>query len=399
MKLFHREVVYRPVPSPFYEVEACESWLTDMAARGLFVEKMGRMLARFRRSTPQPVRYRLTAARLKGGWMDNAPSEPLSSEKALYAEYGWYFVCAQQEFFLYACEDPGAPELHTDPAVQALSLKMARHSAWSGFLGALIVLVAQFTLNGRGRLVRLLVEMPLLSCCIYLYFFGSLFLAFRDLYNILRLSRRLRRGYAPDHWKNWRPAAWIHWISQGITTCALVLLLLGGFGVLVQSGTRQPITDYQGSLPFATLTDLADGTPVWDETDYLKHNTLEVRHSLLAPTILEYEESGKILQNGAVVLDTPLIVDYYDTRFPWLAYLLVSDLHENHALLADTPQPLPDLPGLDDAYAYGGKNGVFRQLILVQGCRILSVLWTDSDGTQDFDRLAPRFAEVFAASA
>lgn len=399
MKLFHGEIVYRPVPSPCYEVEACESWLTDMAARGLFVEKMGRTLARFRRGTPQSVRYRLTSARLKGGWLNSAPSEPLSSEKALYAEYGWYFVCAQQEFFLYACEDPSAPELHTDPAVQALSLKMARRSAWWSFLGLLAVLVLQFLLNGRGRLVRLLVEMPLLSCCIYLYFFGTLFLAFRDLYNILKLSRRLRQGYEPDHQKNWHTTAWIHQISQGITTCALVLLFLGAFGVLIQSGARHPITNYQGSLPFATLTNLADGTSVWDETDSRNRNSLEIRHSLLAPTILEYDESGKILQNGKVVLDTSLTVLYYDTRTSWLARLLVNDLHESQSLLADEPQPLPDLPGMDAAYGYSGKDGVFRQLILVQDRRVLCVLWTDPDGTQNFDRLAPRFAEAFAASS
>ena len=33
MPLFNKEVVYRLVPCPCYEVEACESWLTDMAAR------------------------------------------------------------------------------------------------------------------------------------------------------------------------------------------------------------------------------------------------------------------------------------------------------------------------------------------------------------------------------
>ena len=164
MKLLDKEIVYRPVPCPCYEVEACESWLTDMAAQGLFVEKLGRTLARFRRGLPQTVRYRLTAARLKGSWLDFVPSEPLSTEKALYAEYGWEFICSQQEFFLYACRDPQAPELHTDPAVQALSLKMARKSAWWALIGGNAVLVIQFALNGRGRLARLFVEMPLLSC-------------------------------------------------------------------------------------------------------------------------------------------------------------------------------------------------------------------------------------------
>ena len=58
MKLLNGETVYRLVPCPCYEVEACESWLTDMAAEGLFVEKLGRTLARFRRGTPCAVRYR-----------------------------------------------------------------------------------------------------------------------------------------------------------------------------------------------------------------------------------------------------------------------------------------------------------------------------------------------------
>lgn len=396
MKLLDKEVVYRLVPCPCYEVEACESWLTDMAAQGLFVEKLGRTLARFRRGLPQTVRYRLTAARLKGSWLDVVPSEPLSTEKALYAEYGWEFICSQQEFFLYACRGPQAPELHTDPAVQALSLKMARKSAWWALIGGNAVLVIQFALNGRGRLARLFVEMPLLSCCMYLYFFGALFLAARDLYNILQLSRRLGRGYAPYHRKNWHPTAWVNRISRGITVCAFFLGILLAFWMFVQFSSRQPIKDYQGPLPFATLQDLTDGTLVQDEDEY---NSLERRHSLLAPTILEYSESGVILQGKEAPWDPSLSVQYYDTRSPWLAKLLVNDLHQQRSILAEEPQPLPDLAGMDAAYAYSGKEGVFRQLILVQGNRVLSVLWVDPDGTHGFDRLAPRFAEAFAASA
>lgn len=396
MKLLDKEIVYRLVPCPCYEVEACESWLTDMAAQGLFVEKLGPTLARFRRGLPQTVRYRLTAARLKGSWLDVVPSEPLSTEKALYAEYGWEFICSQQEFFLYACRDPQAPELHTDPAVQALSLKMARKSAWWALIGGIAVLAVQYFLNGRGRLARLLAEMPLLSLCMYLYLFGVLFLAARDLYHILRLSRRLGRGYAPDHRKNWHPTAWTYRISHGITLCSFSLVLLLAFGNFAQASSNQPITNYQGPLPFATLQDLTDGTLVQDEDEY---NTLEKRHSLLAPTILEYRESGVILLGEEIPWDTSLTVQYYDTRSSWLAQLLVNDLHQERSILAEELQPLPDLAGMDATYAYSGKEGVFRQLILVQGSRVLSVLWVDPDGTHGFDWLAPRFAEAFAASA
>ena len=251
-------------------------------------------------------------------------------------------------------------------------------------------------MNGRGRLARLLVEMPLLSLCMYLYLFGVLFLAARDLYHILRLSRRLGRGYAPDHRKNWHPTAWTYRISHGITLCSFSLVLLLAFGNFVQASSNQPITNYQGPLPFATLQDLTNGTLVQDEDEY---NTLERRHSLLAPTILEYSESGVILQGEEAPWAPSLSVQYYDTCSPWLAQLLVNDLHQERSILAEEPQPMPDLAGMDAAYAYSGKEGVFRQLILVQGSRVLSVLWVDPDGTHGFDRLAPRFAEVFAASA
>lgn len=397
MKLFNPEIVYRPVPCPCYEVEACESWLTDMAARGLFVEKLGLTLARFRRGTPCTVRYRLTAARLQGGWLDIAPSEPLSTEKALYAESGWQFVCAQQEFFLYACRDPRAPELHTDPAVQALSLKMARRSAWWSFLGATVVLVLQFALNGQGRLVRLLVELPALSLCLCLYFFTALLLTARDLYHILALSRRLRRGYAPDHRKDWRPTARVNQVLRGIASGTLALVLVLCAVVSVQTGNAPAIEDYQGQLPFATLADLADGTVLPDEDEAFGHNSLEVRHSLLAPTILEYYESGRVVQNNQVVLDGLLRVLYYDTRTPWLTRPLADDLHRQWETLAPLPRPLPDLPGIDAAWAYRDERGVFQEVILVQGGRVMSALWTDPYSRADFDDLVTRMAAGFAA--
>lgn len=388
-----KDTVYRLVPCPCYEVEACESWLTDMAAHGLFVEYLGRTFARFHRGVPHANRYRLTAARLKGGWLDLTPTEPPAEERALYAASGWQFVCAQGEFFLYACPDPQSPELHTDPAVQALSLKMARRSAWSAFLGAIVVLAVQFALNGQGRLVRLLVEMPVLSLCLYLYFFSALLLAFRDLYHILTLSRRLRRGYAPDHRKNWHPAARANRLLQGISSGTFCLLLVLCFAVLVQAVSDSSRTDYHGVLPFATLADLADGTVIPDGDA----STVEMRHSLLAPTIMEYTESGRVVRDGETVLDGSLRVNYYETRAPWLARLLTGDLHEQRETLVPSPQPLPDLLGVDAAWAYRDETGVFREVILVQGGRVMSALWTDPYSTADFDALATRMAEAFAA--
>ena len=53
------------------------------------------MGARFGRERARPVRYRLTAARLKGNVLFIPPGTPDAGEEALYEEGGWHFVCRQ----------------------------------------------------------------------------------------------------------------------------------------------------------------------------------------------------------------------------------------------------------------------------------------------------------------
>lgn len=130
-----KDTVTRQIPCPCYDVEACESWLTDQAAQGLFLEQWNLYTARFRRGVPRVMRYRITAARLKGCVLVGAPIAPGEEEADLYAAAGWEFVCSWQEFFFYCCQDPRAPELHTDPVIQAVRLPRApalRHTVGFG---------------------------------------------------------------------------------------------------------------------------------------------------------------------------------------------------------------------------------------------------------------------------
>ena len=154
------------------------------------------------------------------------------------------------------------------------------------------------------------------------------------------------------------------------------------------------LSNYHEPLPFATLSDLAEGTLVPDED--LGRNTIDLRHTLLAPAIYHYYESGQITQNGQVILDATMAVTYYNTRFSRLAQQLAGELHETHELYADLPEPLPTLPGIDAAWAYRSENGAFRQLILCKDSRVMSVFWTDSEHTTDFQQLVPIFADIFS---
>ena len=398
MKTSERQTVRRLAPCPPYDVEACESWLQDMARQGLILELWGRLDVRFRREAPRPVRYRLTAARLKGNVLFSPPGSPDAGEKALYEEAGWHFVCRQNEFYIYACDDPAAPELHTDPAVQALSLKMACRSAVFSFVGWAIVIALRSSELFSGDGFLNLVEHPLTALVFAFCYLSLMLTSLQNLYCIFSLRRKLKRSLPPDHHKNWRWSAPLHRCVNGLWRLALPFLIVLLFCVIFhpdRSAYLRNTEEEKAAMPFATMEDLAEGTFVPGEERY---QYSELRRSLLAPTIWEYSESGQIVQGGRAVLDTYMTVDYYDTLLPLLARLLAPALHGQEELLADVPLTAPELPGMDAVYFYGSESGAFWQLILVQDDRVMSVLMTAMHGEKTFSELIPRIAAGFDQS-
>ena len=77
------------------------------------------------------MRYRLNAKPAPETFLESAPGTPDGEERTLAQECGWYYVTAVGDFFLYACEDRDAPELNTDPQVQALSLRYAKRQVFA----------------------------------------------------------------------------------------------------------------------------------------------------------------------------------------------------------------------------------------------------------------------------
>lgn len=397
MKANNKQTSRRLIPCPPYDVEACESWLGDMSEKGLFLEQWGLYTARFRLAPPLPARYRLTAARLEGSILAGPPLAPDAEEQSLYEEAGWHFICRQDEFFIYACSNPLAPEPHTDPAVQALSLKMARRSALWSLLGFIAVFSMNLFYLYSGHPALLFVEFPVITLLWFFFALWNILSAAWAFYCISALRVRLNRGLPLDHHKNWRRSAPLYQFVNLMRSLLVPLLAVLLVFVLTHPGRKMPPSltrENTSALPFATLGDAAEGTVVWEEDT--GRNTIEVRHSLLAPVIIEYHESGQVEQNGETVLDASLRVNYYETRTPWLARLLVDDLHKDLEIYADKPEELPELPGIDAAWGYSDGTGVFRQLILVRGNRVMSALWTDTANSVDFAQLAHLSAAVFS---
>ena len=72
-----------------WRIGESESWLTDMASKGLHLHSLGTMFAKFKRGEPVSIRYRIDFSH--GG--QHSHEEQLD----MYAESGWEYVCDSGE--------------------------------------------------------------------------------------------------------------------------------------------------------------------------------------------------------------------------------------------------------------------------------------------------------------
>lgn len=325
--------VYRLPPCPDYDVEAMESWLGAMAEQGWFLEQDGFLFGfgcgAFRRQKPRQIRYRLEAAPKGAGmWSENG-GQPDSEAAELSLQMGWQYVASRGDFYIFASDRPEAPELNTDPAVQAIALKKVRSNARASLFAALfwIALWPLLRLHGAFWLtmVNLGLPMALLTLGLMTWSLGR---SLTKAIHLGRLTRRLSRGLPLEHKKDWRSrAVWRRTESLGY--CALwviwLCLLLRLWALDVEEPGKLDLREYQGELPFATMEDLLPGGQfAYDDFMAGKTNTVSFRSNWLAPQIVSFWQTGKIQKEGRTI-DGGLTVEYYRVRWPWLARRLAKE--------------------------------------------------------------------------
>lgn len=123
-------MVTRFAPFNEPEFEYMESYLEDMARKGLLLDNFGIVNAYFNEGEPCNRRYRIVPKILKSLKTD---------EISLYEEFGWHFVCKKGGTglnILYT-DDPNAPELFTD---MVSFRSYAKKYAITGFISILLML-------------------------------------------------------------------------------------------------------------------------------------------------------------------------------------------------------------------------------------------------------------------
>ena len=136
---------------------------------------------------------------------------------------GWEYVTKYRSFYIYRSFDPMARPLHTDPAVQALTIKYLRRQTWTNlFLDLLYAIVLLFL--RRSYFGFIFKDLAMIGP-VYVVCYLGLFLLFiirpiTHIYYLHKAIKQLRKGNSLDHKKLWKQNA-TFWICSKIVPLLL----------------------------------------------------------------------------------------------------------------------------------------------------------------------------------
>lgn len=248
--------VYKITPVSVYDVRGLESWLEDMARRGLFLKRLRPTFSTFQRGPAQALRYRLEPCRRI---MDDAPPQAMLD---LYQDFGWDCICdANSELLVFATQDPEAPEPHSDPELQGALWKKLYRSKRRGFLFELaftlfLLFWTPFMIfcDGTPILTLLTTAAPIL---IVLLVFSLIWLPdlWADVQRLGLIVKQLEEGVPLDHRSAYPRRRWRELATTVILlTLMAAILFIQNILPLTGGGVR-PLEDLT-AFPALDLTQL-----------------------------------------------------------------------------------------------------------------------------------------------
>lgn len=382
---------YRLAPCSAFDFERMQSWLTDLSDQGLLLTDKAVLLGlvKLERTAPRHMVYRADAS---PDLLTGAPPEDGAAEPNAHS--GWEYAGRRGPFHYYRTAQPASRELHTDPAVQAASLRKTERRLWLRILCFLLLLVLfpLFRVKFCVLLLTLSLGTPylLLWSALVLYLIGD---ALSPIIRLRRLRRRFVSTGALERRKSWRKGAMAYRIrSVLLPVVAAVVFIL----IFVQASWGMEkgsvlSSDYDGQVPFATAAELF-GTEFAPDAQTRSTSANRVRRwrDLLAPENITWVESGTITTSGDET-DIYYSVEYHQMRNPVLARWLAKEVLR-YRMEPDCVRVEPPALETDVVCAYLDGIGI-PHLILVRDTQVVHVsLWSAGGGL-----LLEDWASAFAA--
>lgn len=347
-------------PYPDYDIRGTEHWLEDMAAKGYhlcegYAFQAGH--AYFLTGEPKQVRYRMDAAKAVRQTLFGLNDEPLPPDEetqAFHAEFGWKYVTFRGHFHIYVSEDPAAPEMNTDPQIQAIALKQVTKRLWSQLL--CLIVYGVFTCYPRtGFFFETLVSQRL-----WVYLPRLIFVVLAcagwlpGLVHLVRFRSKLKQGIFPEH-GNHRSEGMVKFLNRlrfaPFVWLIAMLLLFSSSAFYINShdptALKGPGT---GSYPFPTVTELFPEA----EVRYISSsgNFVAQWETEAAPVSHEFQEHFALTLPDGSEASGIWYICRHETAFDWIAYGYGLELQFIDQLHGELTKIETSVEGADQCAAY-----------------------------------------------
>lgn len=248
--------VKRVIPFESCDIPAIQSWLEDMAEKGLFFKECGVFFAKFEKGEPKDMRYRLD-------FCDVVACDIPEEKKELYERSGWNVVGDFKDDCVVICtENPDAPEIYTDCELLVKPLKniMLKYRIYVAALCVmLLTALVHCGLPDSVGVIRFLcnITTPYLAAALVLIVLLAAEIIFgaARLIKLKAMAKRIKNGADIP---NGEKGGFSRAVGKVLIPLAIPITVAWAAFMLLPGSTgnlTEEITDFS-ALPFPTCEDL-----------------------------------------------------------------------------------------------------------------------------------------------
>lgn len=377
---------YRIAPCFSYDITSMESWLEEMAAKGLMMEQDSCFagIFTFVEGSPKSIRFRLEPNGAEDVYRTSNHGNSFEELLKMNREMGWQYWGSWSRFYIFTTDDPNAPELHTDPRVQALTIGALARFQGRYLVSQTLYFLLLFVLWGGAWFFQAAALMGLAPPLIIVGYILGHFVGMTVNYvRLVRLKNQLKQGFPMSHHCDYRPKAkWRYSIllARTIFLIYVFFALMNVWSMDVTHDQYVPLEDYQGTYPFATVEDLFPESEITDGV--FIDNEVWQWDNWICPNNYVYQAYKDVRTPGDQRQSVYLEIQYTDARFDWFARCLATE-HSNtdrSSLFFPAPE-VQTLSGIDADYAVSYYEQATYGIVLRKGNIVLKILYNNALST------------------
>lgn len=390
------------LPAEPYEIDALESWFSDLSAEGLHVQKANALFATFTEGEKKRLLYRMEPKQA------GAPDESKAEERhAQHKEKGWSFVCGLHQFYVYAAEEGAADYFATPQEEGADYPDNLKGNKFFNFIHIenllIVVLIAAYIFLLHRQTTYDWVQEGFANpfCNLPVLFFAIL--AGRRTRGVVKLQRSLAAGephHQPTDWQAGR-LRWKHRLNY-VCVIGMITFFLLPLLPFVLSFSDRPIAEVKQPLPMISLAELENNPDFYAVDSYYQRdsnakedwwereaNLVSSHPTFGSPVNLAYNQAGRI-PNQTDALGEPyesvLWVEYRRLA-PFLSPKEYLEEFMEHYSSWYTDYECRTLEDTPFDYALLAKSKNQTELYLVSGQQILELdyCYGNADLTKHYD--------------